>query len=113
MDVVCLDFSKVFDTVTHRILVMKQRKHVIDEQIVRWIENELTGKTQRVLISGAGSHWKSIIISVSQTSVLNQVMFSIFINDLDERIEFTLNKYSDDAKLGRVADTPEGRAATQ
>lgn len=38
MDVVCLDFSKVFDTVTHRILVMKQRKHVIDEQIVRWIE---------------------------------------------------------------------------
>jgi len=40
-------------------------------------------------------------------------MFSIFINDLDERIEFTLNEYSDDAKLGRVADTPEGRAAIQ
>ena len=39
VDVVCLDFSKVFDTVSHNILVMRLRKCVVNEWTVRWIEN--------------------------------------------------------------------------
>jgi len=39
VDVVYLDFSKVFDTVSHNILVMKLRKHQIGEWIVIWAEN--------------------------------------------------------------------------
>lgn len=65
MDTVYLNFSKAFDAVIHKILTMMQRKHVIDEQIVRWIEKGETGRTQRV-VSGAVSHWRHIIIGVSQ-----------------------------------------------
>ena len=37
MDVVYLDFSKAFDTVSHNILLGNIRKCVLDEWSVRWI----------------------------------------------------------------------------
>ena len=40
-------------------------------------------------------------------------MFSIFIDNLNEGIVSTLTKYTDDTKMGGVADTPEGCAAIQ
>jgi len=54
-DFVCLDFSKVFDIVSHNVLIGKLRKWGLDEWSVRWIENWLNGRTQRVVISGAES----------------------------------------------------------
>ena len=44
MDVVYLDFSKAFDTVSHDILIMKLRKRGIDEWTVRWVEIWMTGQ---------------------------------------------------------------------
>ena len=38
VDVVYLDFSKAFDTVSHDILLGKLRKYGLDEWSVRWIE---------------------------------------------------------------------------
>ena len=40
-------------------------------------------------------------------------MFTIFINDVDERIESILSKFADYTKLGGVADAPEGCATIQ
>jgi len=45
MDVVYLDFSKAFDTVSPNILLGKLRKCGLDEWSVRWIENWLNGRT--------------------------------------------------------------------
>ena len=53
VDAVCLDFSKAFDTVFHTILVLKLRTVGIDEWMVKWIDNWLTGRAQEVVISGA------------------------------------------------------------
>jgi len=44
MDVVYLDFSKAFDTVSHNILLGKLRKCGLDEWSVTWIENWLSGQ---------------------------------------------------------------------
>jgi len=60
VDVVYLDFSKAFDTVSHIILVMKLRKCGINESTVRWTENWLTGRAQRVVVNGAEPGWRAV-----------------------------------------------------
>ena len=64
VDVVYLDFSKAFDTVSHNILVMKLRKCGIDEWTVRWTDSWLTGRAQRVVVSSTESGWRPVTSSV-------------------------------------------------
>jgi len=52
VDVVHLEFSKAFDTVSHNILLGKLRKCGLEEWSVRWIENWLNGRAHRVVVSG-------------------------------------------------------------
>ncbi|KAK4807114.1 hypothetical protein QYF61_018455 [Mycteria americana] len=104
---------KAFDTVFHKILIHMLLMYGLDEQTMWWFENWLNGWAQRVVISGTKSSWWPETSSVPQGSILGPILLKVFINELDDGAQCTLSKFSDNTKVGGVADTPEGGAAIQ
>ena len=57
VDVVYLDFSKAFDTVSHSILLEKLAAHSLDRYSLCWVNNWLDGWAQGVVLNGVKSSW--------------------------------------------------------
>lgn len=63
LDVVHLDFSKVFDTVSNTILINKLTKYRLGKCTFWWTQNWLNGWAQGVAISGTKTNWRPVISS--------------------------------------------------
>ena len=57
VDVVYLDFSKAFDSVSHSIFLKKLASCGLDRYTLCWVKNWPEGQAQRVVVNGVKSSW--------------------------------------------------------
>ena len=98
-DVIYLDFQKAFDNVLHRRLSLKLAAHGIDGKVVRWTENWLHERKQKVVLGLQVSDWRYILSGVPQGSVLGPLLFIIYIHDIDDSLNSKILKFADDTKI--------------
>ena len=107
IDCILLDFAKAFDKVSHKCLIAKLRYYGICGQMLRWIEDFLTCRTQVVVVEGQESYIAPVTSGVPQGSVLGPALFLVYINDLPETINSTPRLFADDCMLYRVIESQE------
>ena len=97
---VFIDLKKAFDTVNHTILLQKLEHYGIRVIPLQWFKSYLTDRKQYVSVCGNTSETLEIKCGVPQGSVLEPLLFLLYINDLvkvSKKLTFFL--FADDTNI--------------
>lgn len=99
VDIIYLDFSKAFDKVPHRRLLLKLGKVGVGGVLLSWIEDFLNHRTFSVRVGSDCSRLIDCPSGVPQGSVLGPVLFLVYSADLLNSLKCDCSVYADDTKI--------------
>ena len=98
-DIVLLEFSKVYDEVSHQKLLLKVHRYGIRGSTLKWIQEFLSGRTQAVVIDYETSADGPVTSGVAQGPVPDHILFLLYINDLPDKTRSKVRLFADDTAI--------------
>lgn len=100
-DCIFLDFSKAFDKVCHKLLLLKLSQLNLYPKLLIWLEYFLINRSQFVSANSLTSPPSGVHSGVPQGSVLGPLLFLIYINDLSSCVSSHIHLFADDCVIFR------------
>ena len=72
-----------------------------------WLEHKLTARSQRVVVNGISFSLKYLQTGVPQGSILEPLLFLIYINDIINGLHCNVNLFADDTSIQKCLDNYE------
>ena len=101
-----LDISKAFDKVWHDGLIFKMRQNGVSGRLLKIFQNYSNNRKQRVVLNGFPADYSTIESVVPPGSVLDPLLFLIYINDLERNIKSNEHFFADDTMLYSIVNDP-------
>ena len=103
-EAIYLDFTKAFDKISHRKLILVLSHFKFNKTIITWIHDFLQDRTQQTVVEGSYSSTRKVTSGVPQGSVLAPLYFVLYleslIKDLQEHCQnIQIFAFADDVKL--------------
>ena len=97
---ILMDLSKAFDCLPHNLLMLKLEAYGLSENSLKLLKSYLENRRQRIKIGNNYSEWDTLIKGVPQGSILDPVLFNVFITDIFHFVQdSTIYNYADDNAL--------------
>ena len=95
----CLDISKAFDCINHRILLLKLKNIGLSDISIAWFLSYLD-RTQQLTFDNRVSDCIQVRSGIGQGTIVGPIIFLLYINDVIRTVpDVHINMYADDCML--------------